>query len=48
VWGLVAYGAEGVQSVLEMLQTELARYMAMCGKASLGALGRDVVRVHAG
>jgi isopentenyl diphosphate isomerase/L-lactate dehydrogenase-like FMN-dependent dehydrogenase len=46
VWGLVAYGAEGVQGVLEMLQTETARYMAMCGKASLSALDRSAVRVH--
>ena len=32
MWGLAAYGADGVQGVLEMLQTELARYMAMCGR----------------
>jgi len=47
MWGLAAYGAEGVQGVLEMLQTELARYMAMCGKSNLKMLGRDVLRVHA-
>jgi 4-hydroxymandelate oxidase len=45
-WGLIAYGADGVQGVLEMLQTELARYMAMCGKPDLKALDRTVVRVH--
>src|SRR5262249_6585984 len=27
LWGLAAYGAEGVQTVLEMLQNELARDM---------------------
>jgi 4-hydroxymandelate oxidase len=45
-WGLSAYGAEGVQSVVEMLQTELARYMAMTGKPSLDAIERGMVRVH--
>ena len=35
MWGLAAYGAEGVQGVVEMLQTELARYMGMCGQSNL-------------
>jgi 4-hydroxymandelate oxidase len=47
MWGLAAYGAEGVQGVLEMLQAETARYMAMCGRPSLSALSRDMLRVHA-
>jgi isopentenyl diphosphate isomerase/L-lactate dehydrogenase-like FMN-dependent dehydrogenase len=47
MWGLAAYGAEGVQAVIEMLQTELARYMAMCGKPRIDMLTRDVLRVHA-
>jgi 4-hydroxymandelate oxidase len=46
IWGLAAYGEDGVQSVVSMLQTELARYMAMCGKPSLSALDRTLVRVH--
>jgi isopentenyl diphosphate isomerase/L-lactate dehydrogenase-like FMN-dependent dehydrogenase len=46
-WGLAAYGAEGVQSVVEMLQTELARYMAMCGKPNLQAIERAMVKIHA-
>ena len=46
-WGLSAYGAEGVQSVVEMLQTELARYMAMTGKPNLEAIDRGMVRIHA-
>jgi isopentenyl diphosphate isomerase/L-lactate dehydrogenase-like FMN-dependent dehydrogenase len=33
--------------VIEMLQTELARYVAMCGKSNVKMLGRDVVHVHA-
>ena len=47
MWGLAAYGADGVRSVLEMLQTELARYMAMCGKSNLAMLDRTLLRVHA-
>jgi isopentenyl diphosphate isomerase/L-lactate dehydrogenase-like FMN-dependent dehydrogenase len=47
VWGLAAYGAEGVQTVLEMLQTDLARYMAMCGKPRLAEIDRSLLRVHA-
>lgn len=46
VWGLAGYGADGVQYVLEMLQTELARVMAMCGRPSLKQIDRTVVRVH--
>jgi 4-hydroxymandelate oxidase len=46
MWGLAAYGAAGVQGVVEMLQTELARYMAMCGKANLATLNRSMLRVH--
>lgn len=47
MWGLAAYGAEGVQGVVEMLQTELARYMCMCGRPSLAAVDSGLVRVHA-
>lgn len=47
MWGLAAYGANGVQGVLEMLQTELARYMGMCGVSTVKALDRSVLRVHA-
>jgi 4-hydroxymandelate oxidase len=47
MWGLAAYGADGVQGVVEMLQTELARYMCMCGRPTLAALDPSLVRVHA-
>jgi 4-hydroxymandelate oxidase len=47
MWGLAAYGADGVQGVLEMLQTELARYMGMCGKSRLADLDRTMLRTHA-
>jgi isopentenyl diphosphate isomerase/L-lactate dehydrogenase-like FMN-dependent dehydrogenase len=45
LWGLAAYGAEGVQSVVELLQTETARSMAGCGRPNLAALDRSVVRI---
>ena len=47
MWGLAAYGAEGVQGVVELLQTELARVMGCCGTPNLGAITRRVIRVHA-
>ena len=46
MWGLAAYGADGVQTVLELLQTDLSRYMGMCGKANLKMLDRTLVKVH--
>jgi 4-hydroxymandelate oxidase len=46
MWGLAAYGADGVQGVVEMLQTELARYMGMCGKSNLKILDRTLLKVH--
>jgi isopentenyl diphosphate isomerase/L-lactate dehydrogenase-like FMN-dependent dehydrogenase len=47
LWGLAAYGAGGVQSVLEMLQTELGRVMGCCGTPNLAAITRAHVKVHA-
>jgi 4-hydroxymandelate oxidase len=46
MWGLAAYGGEGAQGVIEMLQTELARYMGMCGKPALDVLDRTLLKVH--
>jgi 4-hydroxymandelate oxidase len=46
LWGLAAYGADGVQTVLEMLQTELGRCASQNGKASITAIDRSVVKVH--
>ena len=46
LWGLAAYGAEGVQNVVELIQSGLARDMAMCGKVSVKSLDRTVVRIH--
>lgn len=46
LWGLAAYGADGVQSVIELLQTELAADMAMIGAVNLKAIERDMVKIH--
>ncbi|MGH9721590.1 MAG: alpha-hydroxy-acid oxidizing protein [Bryobacteraceae bacterium] len=46
LWGLSAYGAEGVQTVLGMLQSEFARSMGLCGKPNLKAVDRSLVKVH--
>jgi len=46
LWGLAAYGAEGVQSVVELIQSGLARDMAMCGQVNVKSLDRTVVRIH--
>jgi 4-hydroxymandelate oxidase len=47
LWALAAYGSAGVQAVLELLQTELARDMAMCGKPNLKSLDPALVKIHA-
>jgi 4-hydroxymandelate oxidase len=46
VWGLAAYGPEGAQQVLEMLQTEVARDMAHCGRLTIKDIDRTVVKLH--
>jgi isopentenyl diphosphate isomerase/L-lactate dehydrogenase-like FMN-dependent dehydrogenase len=45
LWGLAAYGETGVSTVLEMLQGETARNMALCGKRTLADLDRSLVRI---
>lgn len=45
LWGLAAYGADGVQSVIELLQTETARSMAGNGMPNLAALNRNLIRM---
>jgi 4-hydroxymandelate oxidase len=46
VWGLAAFGASGVQSVVELIQTEFARDMVMCGRVNIKAIDSTVVKVH--
>ena len=45
MWGLAAYGATGVQTVLELLQTDLARNMAMTGRPTIDMIDRELVRI---
>ncbi len=46
MWGLAAYGAEGVRNVLELLQEDLARNMGALGAPNLRSLTREMVRLH--
>ncbi len=46
MWGLAAYGAEGVETVLRMVQSELARSMGLSGRPNLAAIDRTLVRIH--
>lgn len=46
MWGLAAYGADGVQTVVELLQTELGRVMACCGAPTVAAITRQMIKVH--
>jgi len=43
LWGLSAFGADGVTRVVQLLVTELEMAMAQCGAASLAAIDRDLV-----
>ena len=46
LWGLAAYGAEGVQTIVEIIQSGLARDMAMCGRVNIRAIDGTVVKIH--
>ena len=46
MWGLAAYGADGVQAVVELLQSDLGRNMGALGASNLAALTRGLVRIH--
>jgi len=45
LWGLAAYGSNGVETVVQMLQSETARTMGNCCKVNLAMLDRSLVRV---
>lgn len=45
-WGLAAYGAEGVQVVLQRIQVELARNFGLIGASNPGELTRPLIRRH--
>ena len=44
-WGLAAFGAPGVQRVLEILQAELVLAMAHTGRSTLSSIDRSLVRM---
>jgi len=44
LWGLGAYGEAGRKRVLEMLRSELALAMGLCGKPNLAAIDRKLLR----
>jgi 4-hydroxymandelate oxidase len=46
LWGLAVAGAEGVLQVLEMLRSELARALTLCGCQAIGDVGRELVRIR--
>jgi len=43
-WGLAAYGAPGVQRILELMQAELVQAMAFTGRPTLSSLNRSIAR----
>ena len=43
-WGLGAYGAPGVQRVLEIMQAELVQAMAYAGRPTVASIDRSIVR----
>jgi 4-hydroxymandelate oxidase len=45
-WGLAAYGAPGVQRVLEILQAEFRLAMAGTGRTALASVDRTLVRTY--
>jgi 4-hydroxymandelate oxidase len=45
VWGLAAFGQEGVEAVLRMLKAELVLAMQTCGTPRLRDISRDRVKV---
>jgi isopentenyl diphosphate isomerase/L-lactate dehydrogenase-like FMN-dependent dehydrogenase len=44
-WGLAAFGAVGVQRVMEMLAAEFTVAMALAGAPNLAAINRSMVRL---
>ena len=46
LWGLAAYGPQGVRKVLEILQAELVQAMAANGRPTLASIDRSLVRTE--
>jgi len=45
-WGLAAFGAPGVQRLLEIFQAELRQAMAAAGRSTVASIDRSAVRTH--
>jgi isopentenyl diphosphate isomerase/L-lactate dehydrogenase-like FMN-dependent dehydrogenase len=45
-WALGAFGAPGVQKLLEMLQTELVEATAAAGRSTLKSIDRSLVKTN--
>jgi isopentenyl diphosphate isomerase/L-lactate dehydrogenase-like FMN-dependent dehydrogenase len=46
LWGLAAYGPQGLQKVLEILQAELVQAMTATGRPTLASIDRTLVRTE--
>jgi isopentenyl diphosphate isomerase/L-lactate dehydrogenase-like FMN-dependent dehydrogenase len=46
LWGLAAYGPQGVQKVLEILQAELVQAMTATGRTTLASIDRSLVKTE--
>ena len=44
IWGLAAFGQEGVERVLDLLTVELMRIMKYTGTTSIAEIGRSHVQ----
>jgi isopentenyl diphosphate isomerase/L-lactate dehydrogenase-like FMN-dependent dehydrogenase len=47
LWGLGAFGSDGVERVLRLLRDELAWAMGLAGRAGIAAIDRSLVRIDA-
>jgi 4-hydroxymandelate oxidase len=43
LWGLAAGGQRGVERVLDILRFEVDLAMGLCGCATVGEIGRDLI-----
>ena len=46
LWALAGYGAAGVETLLRLLQQELALAMGLSGKPNLASIDRSLVKLH--
>jgi 4-hydroxymandelate oxidase len=46
IWGLAAYGPQGLQRILEILQAELVQAMAAAGRPTLASIDRSAARME--